>query len=119
LVLRAQPYYAAVERICNDAGFCTKVKMVLTSAGNQRADLEVLNIRVAQQTDLLVDVILRHDFIGAGRDGGINQGKLRNPDKTDYILESAAAEKIRKYSDTYRRNYHVAFYRHACLPRVA
>jgi hypothetical protein len=29
---------------------------VLTSAGNRRADLEIRNIRVAQQTDLLVDV---------------------------------------------------------------
>jgi hypothetical protein len=54
--------------------------MVLTSAGNQRADLEVLNIRVAQPTDLLVDVTLRHDLIVAGQDWGINHGKLRNPD---------------------------------------
>ena len=52
-----------VERICNDAGFSTQVKMVLTSAGNQHADLEVLNIRVAQQTDLLVYVTLSHDFV--------------------------------------------------------
>jgi hypothetical protein len=78
-------------------------------AGNQRADLEVLNIRVAQQTDLLVEVTLRHDFIGTGQDGGIRHGKLRNPDNPDHILESAAVEKIRKYSDTYRRNRHVAF----------
>ncbi len=64
---------------------------------------------MAQQTDLLVDVILRHDFIGAGRDGGISHGKLRNPDNPDHIIESAAAEKIRKYSDRYRCNRHVAF----------
>ena len=43
--------------------------MVLTSAGNRRADLEVLNICVAQQADLMLDVTLRHEFIGAGRDG--------------------------------------------------
>jgi hypothetical protein len=38
---------------------------VLTSEGHRRADLEIRNIRVAQQIDLLVDVTLRHDFIGA------------------------------------------------------
>ncbi len=51
--------------------------MLLTS-GNRRADLKVLNIRVAQMTDLRVDVSLRHDFIGAGRDGERTHGKLRN-----------------------------------------
>ena len=71
--------------------------MVLTSAGNRRADLEVLNICVAQQADLMLDVTLRHEFIGAGRDGGINHGKLRNPDQPDKILEDAAAVKIRQY----------------------
>jgi hypothetical protein len=60
----------ALESICKDAGYSTNLKMVLTSAGSRRADLEVLNIRVAQQTDLLIDVTLRHDFIGAGRYGG-------------------------------------------------
>ena len=64
---------------------------------NRRADLGFLNIRVIWQTDLLVDVTLRHDFIGAGRDGGINHGKLRNPDQPDKILEDAAAVKIRQY----------------------
>jgi hypothetical protein len=104
----------ALESICTDAGYSTKVKMVLTSEGNRRTDLEVLNIRVTQQTDLLVDVILRHDFIGAGRDGGQHHGKLRNPDDPDHILESAAAEKIRKYSDPYRQNRQFAFLP-ACL----
>ena len=98
----------ALERICNDAGFATTHKRVLTSEGNRRADLEIRNIRVAGQTDLLVDVTLRHDFIGAGRDGQ-TQGQLRNPDNPDHILESAAADKIRNYRDTYRRNRHVAF----------
>jgi hypothetical protein len=50
----------------------------------------------------------RHDFIGACHIGQ-NQGQLRNPDKPDHILESAAADKIRNYRDTYRRNRHVAF----------
>jgi hypothetical protein len=43
----------ALESICNAAGFATNHKRVLTSAGNRRADLEIRNIRVAQQTDLL------------------------------------------------------------------
>jgi hypothetical protein len=58
-----------LERICNDAGFAANYKRVLTSEGNRRADLEIRNIRVAHQTDLLVDVTLRHDFIGAGKKG--------------------------------------------------
>jgi hypothetical protein len=37
----------ALERICNDAGFATNHKRVLTSEGNRRADLEIRNIRVA------------------------------------------------------------------------
>jgi hypothetical protein len=98
----------SLERICNDAGFETTHKRVLTSEGNRCTDLEMRNIRVAGQTDLLVDVTLRHDFIGAGRDGQ-TQGQLRNPDNPDHILESAAAHKIRNYRDTYRRNRHVAF----------
>ena len=59
----------ALESICTAAGFATNHKRVLTSAGNRHADLEIRNIRVAQQTDLLVDVTLRHDFIGAGHIG--------------------------------------------------
>ncbi len=65
--------------------------------GTRRADLEVHNIRVAGKTDLLIDVTLRHPFIGAGR-SGLTQGQLRNPDNPDQILESAAADKIRNYS---------------------
>ena len=37
----------ALERICNDAGFATIHKRVLTSEGNRRTDLEIRNIRVA------------------------------------------------------------------------
>ena len=92
----------ALESICNNAGFATKHKRVLTSAGKQRADLEILNIQVAQQIDLLVDVTLRHDFVGAGHNG-LNQGQLRNPDNPDKLLDSAAADKIRHYRAPYRQ----------------
>jgi hypothetical protein len=44
----------ALESIYNAAGFATNHKRVLTSEGNRRADLETRNIRVVQQTDLLV-----------------------------------------------------------------
>jgi hypothetical protein len=100
----------ALESICNAAGFgfTTNHKWVFTSEGHRRADLEIRNIRVAQQTDLLVDVPLRHDFIGAGHIGQ-NQGQLSNPDNPDHILESAADDKIRNCRDTYRCNRHVAF----------
>jgi hypothetical protein len=74
----------ALESICNSAGYATKHKHVLTSAGKRRADLEILNIQVAQNIDLLVDITLRHDFIGAGHNG-LNQGLLRNPDNPDKI----------------------------------
>ena len=79
-----------------------------SKSGKRCADLEILNIEVAQNIDLLVDIILRHDFIGAGHNG-LNQGLLRNPDNPDKILDSDAAEKIRHYRDPYRQNRHVAF----------
>ena len=98
----------ALERICIDAGYATSRKRrVLPSEGNRRADLEVRNI-VAGKTDLLIDVTLRHDFIGAGRSGH-TQGQLRNPDNPDRTLESAAADKIRNYRDAYAVNRQVAF----------
>ncbi len=56
----------ALESICNNAGYATKHKQVLTSACKQRADLEILNIQVAHQIDLLVDVTLRHDLSALG-----------------------------------------------------
>ena len=88
----------ALERICNDAGYATSRKRVLPSEGTRRADLEVRNLRVAGKTDLLIDVTLRHPFIGACSSGH-TQGQLRNPDNPDQILESAAADKIRNYRD--------------------
>ncbi len=81
---------------------------LLTSAGKRRADLEILNIQAARQIDLLVDITLRHDFVGAGHNG-LNQGQLRNPDNPDKLLDSAAADKIRHYRAPYRQNRHVAF----------
>ena len=41
-----------LERIFNNAGYAIKHKWVLTSAGKQRADLEILNIQVAQKIPL-------------------------------------------------------------------
>ena len=79
----------AFECICNDAGFATRRKQVLTSEGSRRADFEIRNIRLSDKVDLLVDITIRHDFIGAGR-SGLNQGQLRNPDNPDHILERAA-----------------------------
>ena len=102
-----------LERICNDAGFATTHKRVLTSEGNRRRSRNPQHPR--GQTDMLVDVTLRHDFIGAGRDGQ-TQGQLRNPDNPDHILESSTADKIRNYRDTYRRTGMWLFCRRACLP---
>jgi hypothetical protein len=82
---------------------------VLTSEGNLRAYLEIRNIRVSQQTYLLVDVTLLHDFIGADQIGQ-TQDQLHNPDHPDHILERASANKIRNYRDTHHRKIrHVAF----------
>jgi len=40
--------FRVANNVCKDAGY-SKVKMGLTSAGNRRADLEVLNIREASR----------------------------------------------------------------------
>jgi hypothetical protein len=93
----------ALESICNSAGYSTKHKQVLTSAGKRHTDLEILNIQVAPQIDLLVDITLRHDFVDAGHNG-LNQGQLRNPDNPDKLLDSVAADKIRHYRAPYRQN---------------
>jgi hypothetical protein len=68
---------------------------------------------VAGKTDLLIDITLGHDFIGAGRSGH-TQGRLRNPDNPDRILENAASDKIRTYREPYQRNRQVAFLQ-ACM----
>ena len=63
------------ERICNDVGFATRRKRVLTSEGGRRANLKIRNIRVGarDKIDLLIDVTLRHDFVDASR-SGLTQG---------------------------------------------
>ena len=48
--------------------------------------------------DLMVDVTVRHDFIGAARDV-LRHGTLRNPDRPDQPLNEAAADKIRSYRE--------------------
>jgi hypothetical protein len=64
---------------------------------------------LADKVDVLVDITIRHDFIGPGR-SGLSQGQLRNPDNPDHIsLESSAADKIRNYRDAYVVNRQVAF----------
>ena len=99
----------AFRGICQEAGYVTDVKQVMTSEGARRADIAIFGIDVLQHTDLLADATVRHDFIGAGRDGGQRHGMLRNPDRPDQILEQAAAEKIRHYRNPYRNNRAVAF----------
>jgi hypothetical protein len=92
----------ALERICHVACFATNHKRVLTSEGNGHANLEIRNLSVTQQTDLLVDVTLLHNFICTCQIiVGQNQAQLRNPDNPDHILESVAADKIRNYRDRY------------------
>jgi hypothetical protein len=108
----------ALERICNDAGFATNHKRVLTSEGNRRADLEIRDIRVAQQTEWLVDVTLRHNFKGTGHNGQ-TQGQLRNPDNPDHILESAAPTRSATIATHIAATGMWLFCRRACLPRAA
>jgi len=108
----------ALERICNDAGFATNHKRVLTSEGNRRADLEIRDIRVAQQTESLVDVTLRHNFKGSGQNGQ-TQGQLRNPDNPDHILESAAPTRSAIIATHIAATGMWLFCRRACLPRAA
>ena len=71
----------ALERICNDAGFATTICWWTSPCAT---------------------------IFGAGHIWQ-NQGQLGNPDNPDHILESAAADKIRNYRDTYRSNRHEAF----------
>ena len=49
----------AQQGICHAAGYSTNIKKLLTSEGNRRADLEILNIRVAQQmVEYLVEYLV-------------------------------------------------------------
>ena len=67
---------------------------MLTSEGNHSANLKIRNIRVSQQTDLLVNehVTVRRNFKGTSHMDKL-KGQLRNPDNPDHILENAAADK--------------------------
>ena len=65
----------AFRGICQEAGYVTDVKKVMTSEMERRADIAIFGIGVLQHTDLLADATVRHDFIGAGRDGGQRHGE--------------------------------------------
>jgi hypothetical protein len=69
--------------------------------------------------DLVVDVTVRHDFIGDARDV-LRHGTLRNPDhQPDQILDQAAADKIRNYREPYAPIGRWHFCPRACLHRGA
>ena len=63
------------------AGYSSSIKFVPTSDGHHRADLHVVGARLMVKDDL-VDVTVRHDFIGDARDV-LRRGTLRNPDRPD------------------------------------
>jgi hypothetical protein len=93
--LTNNPALAAFARTCHapvsSISWVVTVKVPTSTPAstNHHADLEIRNIRVAGQTDLMVDVTVRYTFKGTGHNGQI-QGQLRNPDNPDHILESAA-----------------------------
>jgi hypothetical protein len=69
--------------------------------------------------DLVVDVTVRHGFIGDARDV-LRHGTLRNPDRPDQLLlDQAAADKIRNYREPYAPIGRWRFCLRACLPRGA
>jgi hypothetical protein len=68
--------------------------------GHRRADLRLVGARLIGKDDLVVDVTVRHDFIGDARDV-LRHGTLRNPDRPDQLLDQAAADKIRNYREPY------------------
>ena len=76
------------------AGYSSSIKSVPTSDGYHRADLHVVGAHLMGKDDLVVDVTVRHDFIGDARDV-LRHGTLCNPDRPDQLLDQAAADKIR------------------------
>jgi hypothetical protein len=108
----------AFERICNDAGFATTHKQVLTSEGNRRADLEICNIRLAQQTDLLLDVTVRHNSKAP-----VSMGRLKASSATPTTRTTSSRAPLPTRSATIAT--HIAATgmwlscRRACLPRAA
>ena len=90
------------------AGYSSSIKSLPTSDGHRRADLHVVGAHLMGKDDLMVDVTVRHDFIGDARDV-LRHGTLRNPDRPDQLLNQAAADKIRSYREPYSRNRSLAF----------
>ena len=90
------------------AGYSSIIKSVPTSDGYRRADLHVVGAHLMGKDDLVVDVTVRHDFIGDARDV-LRHGTLRNPDRPDQLLDQAAADKTRNYREPYARNRSLAF----------
>ena len=87
--------------------------------GARRADLHVVGAHLMGKDDLVVDVTVRHDFIGDARDV-LRHGTLRNPHRPHQLLDQAAADKIRNYREPYARSVAaVSACVHACLPRGA
>ena len=66
----------------------------------------------------MVDVTVRHDFIGDARDV-LRHGTLRDLDRPDQLLDQATADKIRSYREPYARNRSLAFLPACYLPRGA
>ena len=94
--------------IFRTAGYSSSIKSLPTSDGHRRADLHVVGAHLMGKDDLMVDVTVRHDFIGDARDVQ-RHGLLRNPDRPDQLLNQAAADKIRSYREPYSRNRSLAF----------
>ena len=98
----------ALMGIFRAAGYSSSIKSLPTSDGHRRADLHVVGAHLMGKDDLMVDVTVRHDFIGDARDV-LRHGTLRNPDRPDQPLNEAAADKIRSYREPYSRNRSLAF----------
>jgi hypothetical protein len=112
IMLLIGPAHTTMSCGCWSAFVTTLVSPPLTSGCSRvratAAPISKSATFASQQTDLLVDVTVRHNFKGTGHNGQ-TQGQLHNSDNPDHVLESAAADKIRNYRDTCRRNRHVAF----------
>ena len=98
----------AVMGIFRAAGYSSSIKSLPTSDGHRRADLHVVGAHLMGKHDLMIDVTVRHDFIGDAR-AVQRHGTLRNPDRPDQLLNQAAADKIRSYREPYSRNRSLAF----------
>ena len=123
IFLKKRNYHEHVLRatmgIFRAAGYSSIIKSVPTSDGYRRADLHVVGAHLMGKDDLVVDVTVRHDFIGDARDV-LRHGTLRNPHRPHQLLDQAAADKIRNYREPYARSVAaVSACVHACLPRGA